>query len=441
MFVAVHFVIGLGVYFIPYFAQVYAYASILYGLYYVIKTQNKSNEAVMVAAYFVGSEIVFRMTQALPIYEFAKYGVILVMLLGMYFSGASKGAVPYWLFLIILIPGAVIATYTLEYSNSVRKAIAFNLSGPVCLGICSIYTYRRRITSEQMNKILLWVALPMIPAAVYLYLFVDNIRDVITGTSSNSETSGGFGPNQVSTMLGLAMFLYFNRLLFQSKKLTAMAINLSFAAYFGYRGLLTFSRGGMFTAIIILAVLLMVTYLKINSQGKRKARFIFLFLIVASIATWQFSNLQTDGLIIKRYNNEDAAGRVKKSQLTGRGELAEGEINAFFENPIFGVGVGKMTELRRDNEGVSAASHSEITRMLAEHGTLGIIGLLILLLTPPFLALDNKQNIYIFSFLIFWLLTINHAAMRLAAPAFIYSLSLLKVYDDKTPVVHREQIG
>jgi hypothetical protein len=28
---------------------------------------------------------------------------------------------------------------------------------------------------------------------------------------------------------------------------------------------------------------------------------------------------------------------------------------------------------------------------------------------------------------VFWLLTINHAAMRTAAPAFVYSLSLLNV--------------
>jgi hypothetical protein len=39
------------------------------------------------------------------------------------------------------------------------------------------------------------------------------------------------------------------------------------------------------------------------------------------------------------------------------------------------------------------------------------------------------------------LLTINHAAMRIAAPAFIYSLALLKVYivppqPKKRPLAH-----
>jgi hypothetical protein len=65
--------------------------------------------------------------------------------------------------------------------------------------------------------------------------------------------------------------------------------------------------------------------------------------------------------------------------------------------------------------------------MIAEHGSLGILGLIILFLTPLILYIDNKYNIYLLCFLAFWLVTINHAAMRLAAPAFMYSLSLLKV--------------
>jgi hypothetical protein len=36
---------------------------------------------------------------------------------------------------------------------------------------------------------------------IYLILYTPSVRDVITGTSSNYETSGGFGPNQVATIL------------------------------------------------------------------------------------------------------------------------------------------------------------------------------------------------------------------------------------------------
>jgi hypothetical protein len=58
---------------------------------------------------------------------------------------------------------------------------------------------------------------------------------------------------------------------------------------------------------------------------------------------------------------------------------------------------------------------------------LGIIGLLILFLTPLSLFIENKFNMYLLCFVAFWFLTINHAAMRTAAPAFVYSLSLINV--------------
>jgi O-antigen ligase len=113
----------------------------------------------------------------------------------------------------------------------------------------------------------------------------------------------------------------------------------------------------------------------------------------------------------------------------------------FLDNPIFGVGVGKNKEYRLETTGVDAASHNEITRMLAEHGSFGLFALLILFFTPMIVYLNNKQNIFVLAFLIFWLLTINHAAMRLAAPAFIYALSLLKVSltDENKTALSREQ--
>jgi O-antigen ligase len=107
--------------------------------------------------------------------------------------------------------------------------------------------------------------------------------------------------------------------------------------------------------------------------------------------------------------------------------LAEDEYETFKEHPIIGVGVGRSMEKRYAQTGEIIASHSEITRMISEHGSLGILGLMILFFTPLILYLDNKYNVYLLSCLIFWLLTINHAAMRLAAPAFMYSLSLVKI--------------
>ena len=423
-----HAVLGLVVYLFPFVAKIYGYAIFIVGVYYVIKTQNKHNEALIAAAYVVGSEVFLRMTGGNPLYEVAKYGVMLFVFMGMYYSGFAKSATPYWIFLLLLIPSVVLTTFVLNFDTNMRNTIAFNISGPVCLGVASIYTYRRKISLEEMNAILLGMGLPIVACMVYLTFYTPNIRDIITSTQSNFTTSGGFGPNQVATFLGLGMFIFFSRIILESRTKFMLALNLLIAINISFRGVVTFSRGGMITGFLMILLLLLFLYYKSNYRGRVKLNYIIVFIATAMIATWSYTSVQTGGLIDKRYANQDAAGREKESQFTGREEVAKNEIDMFLKNPIFGVGVGKGVELRYEETGVGVLSHDEITRMLAEHGSLGIIGLLILFFTPLFLYVENKFNMFLLCFLAFWFLTINHAAMRTAAPAFVYSLSLLNVY-------------
>lgn len=423
-----HATLGFLVYIVPFVSKIYGYAIFIVGVYYVIKKQNKNNEALIAAAYVVGSEVFLRMTGGNPLYEISKYGVMVFIFIGMYFSGFSKGAAPYWIFLLLLVPGIVIAAFVLDFDTDIRKTIAFNISGPVCLGIASLYTFRRKIPLDQMNSILLSMGLPIVTCVVYLIFFTPNLKEVITGTQSNFQTSGGFGPNQVSTFLGLGMFIFLSRIILESKSKFILVLNLILAVNMSFRGMVTFSRGGMITGFIMIILLVLFLYFKSNYSGRVKLNYLIVLLAAALMITWTYTSFQTGGLINKRYANQDAAGRTKESKFTGREEVAQGEINVFLENPIFGVGVGKGVEVRKVKTGDGTLSHDEITRMLAEHGTLGIIGLLILFFTPLFLYLENKFNMFLLCFVVFWFLTINHAAMRTAAPAFVYSLSLLNVY-------------
>lgn len=428
----VHVLIGLLVYALPFTAKIYGYSIFIFGTIYVIKSSNKNNEALLVAAYVVGSEVFLRMTGGNPLYEISKYGVLFFLLLGMYFSGFSRGAISYWLFLFLLIPGLVIATFALDLDTNIRTRIAFNISGPLCLGIASIYTFRRSISLEQMNRVLLNMGLPIVTCMVYLTVYTPIIKDVITGTESNFQTSGGFGPNQVSTALGLGMFIFFSRVLLASKTKLIVFINLFLALNISYRGFITFSRGGMITGIVMIIILLTFLYFNSNDAGRVKLNYGFLLIVLAIVGVWMYTSFQTGGLINKRYANQDASGRVKTSQFTGRENLADEEIDIFLDNPFFGAGVGKVIEIRQSETGETTASHNEITRMLAEHGMLGVIGLLILIVTPFVLYLEYKFNVFLLCFVIFWFLTINHAAMRTAAPAFVYALSLLIIRFEKS---------
>lgn len=426
-----HAVLGLVIYLFPFVAKIYGYAIFIGGVYYVIKTQNKKNEALMVAAYVVGSEVFLRMTGGNPLYEIAKYGVMVFVFLGMYFSGFSKSATPYWIFLLLLVPSIVLTTFVLNFETNLKNSIAFNISGPVCLGVASIYTYRKKISLNEMNAIILSMGLPIVSCMVYLTFYTPRLQDVVTSTQSNFETSGGFGPNQVATVFGLGMFVFFSRTILESRTKFMLVVNLLLAIAMSYRGIVTFSRGGMITGFLMILLLLFFLYSKSNNAGKVKLNYVMALITMALVTTWGYTSFQTGGLIDKRYANQDARGREKESKFTGREDLALNEINSFLNNPVFGVGVGKGVEVRKAETGDGTLSHDEITRMLAEHGSLGIMALLILIFTPLVLYIENKFNMFLLCFVAFWFLTINHTAMRTAAPAFVYSLSLLNVYFEK----------
>jgi len=439
LLVLFNILIGIVIFYIRPLSIVYAILIPVVGLYYVIKNQNRNHEVLYASAYIVGSEVFLRMTGGNLLYESSKYGVMVFLALGMYYSGFSKNAVPYWIYLILLLPGVIIATETLNMQTDLRKAIAFNISGPACLGIASLYCYNRKISLSQLNGILLAAALPVLSTTIYLILYTPDLKEVLVGTGSNAATSGGFGPNQVATLLGMGMFVFFSRLLLESKTKLMFIINLIILFNITYRGLVTFSRGGMLTGFIMIIILLAYLFLKTKSYGRFNLSRILIFMSIAFFMTWGYTSNQTGGLIDKRYANKDAAGRVKESNLSGREDIWNSEMDDFLDHPVFGVGVGKALEIREEKSGGNIiASHSEISRTLAEHGMMGIIALLIVLFTPIFLFLNNQQHVYMFCFILFWLLTINHAAMRIAAPAFVYSLSLLKVYMDEEPTLHRE---
>ena len=434
-----HAGLGFVIFLFPFLSILYGYAIVILGAFYIIKKQNKNNEALIAAAYVVGSEVFLRMTGGNPLYEISKYCVMVFLFIGMIYSGFSRNATPYWVFLLLLVPGVILSTVMLDFGTDMRTAIAFNISGPVCLGVASIYNFRRKISLDAMNSILLSMGLPIVTTIVYLTLYTPDLREAITGTGSNFITSGGFGPNQVATILGLGMFIFFSRIVLESKTKFMVILNLMLIVGISYRGMLTFSRGGMVTGFLMIVLLLLFLYFKSNYKGRVKLNYVLVLFVLAAVTSWTYTSFQTGGLIDKRYANQDASGRVRETRFTGREEIATDEINTFLKNPIFGVGVGKGKEVRKATTGVDILSHDEITRMLAEHGTLGIIGLLILFFTPLVLYFENKFNMFLLCFVLFWFLTINHAAMRIAVSAFVYSLSLLNIDLGEIPKKRVEQ--
>ena len=173
------------------------------------------------------------------------------MLIGLFFKGVNFKAYPYFFYLIALVPAIIVASKTLGYQSDFRRSIAFVLSGPVCLGLASLFTFDKKLAHKKMLKIILYIGLPSITMTTYLFLYNPSIKDTLSGTSSNAASSGGFGPNQVSTALGLGIFAIVVRLFMKSPTIFLKVLNLAILGGMTFRAIVTFSRGGIYSAIII----------------------------------------------------------------------------------------------------------------------------------------------------------------------------------------------
>lgn len=440
--ILLHFLIGFGVYNFKVLSKIYLIVIFIYFTNQIFKASpsQKATKVLMACSYIVGAEVFLRMTGGSLLYETSKYLVILFTLMGLFTVKLNKQPIPYILYVFLLIPGILVAGFTATEQTTLRTAIAFNLSGPVCLGIVSIFCYKLKISYKNIHEILLYMALPLIAITTYLFLYTPDIRETITGTGSNFAASGGFGPNQVSTVLGLGMFVFSARFFMLSPTLFLKLLNGFLLAIISFRGIVTFSRGGIITALFMIAAFIYFYFRKVNTKAKfRISRLVIVFASLG-LLIWLFSSIQTSGLIENRYANQDALGREKADISTGRSDLISFELEEFFKNPVLGVGVGKIKELRQIAEGIEAASHNEMSRILSEHGLFGLVAILILLITPLLIRIKTKSNIFFYSCYIFWFLTINHSSMRIAAPAFVYGLCLLDIKYKTNRIKKTQQI-
>ena len=427
LFICIHLVIGFIATILP-IGNIYTLLIIVTGIIIILITRNKNEEALYLLSYLVGAEIFIRTINGAILYETGKYGLILFSLLGI-FLGPIKGKISISLLIYILLLSIGIIFTQVPSGESIRKAIAFNLSGPISLAIFALYCNFRHITIKELNQLLFFVLLPIFSMISLVYFKTPSLEDLVFTTSSNFDTSGGFGPNQVSTMIGVGTFIIAIFIILRVQLSKYLFLDIIFLAYFTYRGLLTFSRGGMLTAGVALAAFIGCIVLHKRLTFKK----LFLYTSVSFalfMGVWLYTTNITGGLISNRYAGKNAKGVQKKDASAGRGAIFEAQLESFYKSPFFGIGVGNGKYKRiESNIKVTAAAHNEISRLLEEQGLLGFIALLILLFKPLVNIYFGTmyQRSFLISFYVFWFLTINHSAMRLAFPAFVYGLSLIKI--------------
>jgi hypothetical protein len=401
------------------------------GFMNILATRNKNQEAMLWSAYVVGSEVLFRMSKGLIFYEFPKYMVFLFLLTGLLIEKKRHNISHIFIIYILLLLFGI--TFSeIPYPHSIRTNIIFNLSGPILLGMSATYMYERKVPMDTVFTMLKYFGLPIISMVIYIYFKVPDLKFINFGGVSNRVASGGYGPNQVATILGLGMFAFAAFLIMRKRFSGYFIVDFSILLYVTYRCLITLSRGGLMTGMIAISALVFFYTL-----SKKDSVFHFLKYIVIvgvlSVPLFMYTSELTNGMLLNRYTNKNARGVEKEDFSAGRFEVFNNELDGFYNNPFFGIGVGSGKFKRIDELGFRVASHNEMSRLLGEHGMMGLF-IIFLLITIPLTVMyrqPTRNRAFLSAFFILWFLTINHSAMRLAMPGFLYGLAVMTIINEK----------
>ncbi|HEX8217926.1 MAG TPA: O-antigen ligase family protein [Chloroflexia bacterium] len=383
------------------------------GLWYALLGRDVVKVA-LVGAYITGAEVLWRMVDAGVIWEFGKYATIATFAIGIVRLHGLKGTKLPLVYFLVMLPSGILTLSELGLDDA-RDQVSFNLSGPLALMVCAWFFSQVRLSTEQLQRLFLVAIGPIVGIATIALYSTFTAVSIRWSDESNFVTSGGFGPNQVSNALGLGALLAF--VFIRQGKVSRFLQALMFAAVlvFGTLSALTFSRSGLYNAGAAAAVLLLFSIRDRAALVRVGLSLVALFLLVDNFI---LPNLQefTGGAILTRFQD---------TGLTHRQEIAEADLQVWMHNPLFGVGPGMAKEARAlflD----PVAAHTEVTRLLAEHGFFGLIAFLLLLVMSYQnyrRAQGTAQKGFVAAMVVWTMLFMLNSAMRLVAPALIFGLT------------------
>jgi len=430
--VTVHVLLAILIYLVPPIAATYGILFFSYGLLRVIQTQNRNNEAAFFAVYLACYEIIMRMSGYVIMYEFGKYSTSFVLMVGLMVErNQRKLPIAGILYFVLLIPAIFAGNY---YSfDYFKTSVSFNLSGPFSLMMAWVYFMNRKFTKEEFEKLILRMILPIVMVCVLILLKVPTHHNFAEETGSTKAFSGGFGPNQVSVVLGFGFFVSALSILLGQKIFDSRIASFFPPFVFIVFGIMTFSRGGVITGVIAF-ILSTFIYIRLGRGSRQFSRMFFgslLFLIVI-YTLWSVINSYTDNSISRRYEStvtESNEGAGQAGHYTERLKIAELDIAAFRAHPILGNGPEGASRFRSLNYNNALTAHTEYTRLLGDHGSLGAIALLIMVISPFYYFRRRKgdNKIILIGFMSICFLTMFHAAMRVAIPGLAFGLGLIDV--------------
>ena len=413
---AVHAVLGILCKESRWVGFAHAVGTLAFGLYLVFAGRPRHQIAYW-AAYAVGAEVLWRLSRAPLPWEFGKYAVSLVLLAA--FLRSVKRGFP-WIpvvYFVLLLPAVVQTLYDVPLKLA-KDFISFYLSGPFCMAVCALFFSQLELDSARFQRLISWLVFPVASIAAAALFGLGTSARIEFGSDSSWIASGGFGPNQVSAILGLgALYLVLMALSLRLRKVLRLAAVL-IAVWFCAQAALSFSRSGIY--LLGASLVAATPFLSLRRLLHPLTVVVACLAIIAGVGAWMYLERFTGGKLGERFASLDVSGRDR---------IAREDLDLWRKNIVFGAGIG-MSGLERDESaGQRVAAHTEYTRLLAEHGLLGIFALLLLLAAAALNVLRRRPS-YAKPVMIAgtaWaMLYLAVSGMRTAAPAFLIGLGLAR---------------
>jgi len=385
----------------------------------VIATVRPMREVALVIGYIAGCEVLWRMSGGGLFWEFGKYGVSMVLVVALLRTRVQRNRGLVFGYLALLVPSALL-TIAGDDLDKARQLISFNLSGPLSLTLCVLFFSNVKLSTYDVRRSFYAAIGPVLGMAALSALSIAGTENLEFVNASNFVASGGFGPNQVSAMLGLGMLFAVLLVFERNAPLALRVMLLGFAVVFAVESALTFSRGGL--ALAFAGICAAAIYL-VRDRRTRITLFVISALLFVAGQEIVIPRLETftKGKIVQRYTSANPSGR---------GNLANDDLEIFEDNPLMGVGPGMATALREER-GHLGAAHTEYTRMLAEHGVFGALAIgMILLMCVRVVrrAKSANEKAFVMAFVVWFLLFLAIDAMRIVAASYVLGLAFAVAY-------------
>jgi hypothetical protein len=376
----------------------------------------RSEYVAYVCAFIVGSEVLWRMSHASVFYEISKYSVALCCMVAVARMKRKHIPIPALTYILLLAPAALITVVIYGFVPRLPKQLSFNLSGPLALAAAMCFFSNVRLSQKQLWRVMILLVTPIIGIGAITVFATHTAaeEDLVFSTESNRVTSGGFGPNQVSSALGLGAALLLLYLAQQDMSMRRKLIISGGLLLCIVQSALTFSRSGLYAAFGACGIAL-VFLLRDPRIRSRLAYLGVIGGIVGVFGIFPYLVMFTDGAITKRFSS---------TKLTGREEIVMTDIEIFKQQPVYGIGVGNSSWYHYKG----LASHNEMSRLLAEHGLFGIAAILTLFgygLHRLMLARSPIERAFIAVMFGWPILFMLVNGFRVAAPAFILGLGCM----------------